>query len=154
VTITIIAAIARNRAIGLRGALPWHISEDLRRFKKLTSGHVVLMGRKTFESLGRPLPNRRNVVVTSALIPGVECYPDPESALRAVADQATVFVIGGGQLFSWMLGRADEFRLTLVHRDAEADTFFPPYEEVLRQSFRLVSREDHDGFSFLDYVRS
>lgn len=153
-TIAIIAAVARNRGIGLNGALPWHIPDDLKRFKKLTTGHVILMGRKTFESLGRPLPNRRNIVITSHPMPGVESYLDPGSALGAVAGQNRVFVIGGGQLFAQFLDRADEFYLTLVDRDVDADTFFPPYEDLLQRSFRLAFREDHDGYSFQDYIRS
>lgn len=153
-TIAIIAALARNRGIGLNGALPWHIPEDLRRFKRLTTGHALLMGRKTYESLGRPLPNRRNVVITSHPVSGLECYPDPDSALRSLAGQERVFVIGGGQIFRHLLDRADEFYLTLVDREVDADTFFPPYEDLLQKSFRLILREDHDGFSFQDYVRT
>ena len=153
--LAIIAAVARNRAIGKGGTLPWHISEDLRRFKRLTMGHAILMGRKTFASIGRPLPGRRNVVLSShPLLADVETYPSLDTALSALADQERVFVIGGGQLYAQLLERADEIYLTLVHTDAEADTFFPPYENVLHNQFTLVNRESHDGFTFLDYHRT
>jgi dihydrofolate reductase len=153
VKIALIAAVAQNRIIGRGGSLPWHLSEDLKRFKRLTSGHTILMGRKTFESLGRPLPNRRHLVVTSRSLPGAECFPDPESALRASAGQERIFVIGGGQLYAYFLPRADEIYLTLLEGPAEGDTFFPPYEELLDRSFRLAREERHEGFRFLDYVR-
>jgi dihydrofolate reductase len=154
VKLAIIAAIARNRVIGKAGALPWHISEDLKRFKRLTTGHAVLMGRRTFESIGEPLPNRRNVVVTSRHIPGLETYPSIESALDALKDQELVFVIGGGRVYSQLLDRVDELYLTLVERDVDGDTLFPPYEELLRRSFTPVVREQHDGFVFIDFVRA
>ncbi|MGB5873057.1 MAG: dihydrofolate reductase [Bacteroidota bacterium] len=152
--LAIIAAVARNRAIGKGGTLPWHISEDLKRFKRLTMGHAILMGRKTFASIGRALPGRRNVVLSSRPLADVETYPTLDAALSALAYQERVFVIGGGQLYTQLLERADEIYLTLVHTDAEADTFFPPYENVLHNQFALVNRESHDGFTFLDYHRT
>lgn len=151
--LAIIAAIAKNRVIGNGGTLPWHISEDLKRFKKLTAGHAVLMGRKTFESLGRQLPNRRNVVLTSQAIAGVETYRSLSQALSALRNEKRVFVIGGGQIYALLLDRADELYLTLVDQEVDGDTFFPPYEDLVRLRFRLVSREDHTGFVFLDYAR-
>ena len=151
--LAIVAAIARNRVIGKAGALPWHVSEDLKRFKRLTTGHAVLMGRTTFESIGKPLPNRRNVVVTSRPIPGLETYPSIESALDALKDQELVFVIGGGRMYAQLLDRADELYLTFIERDVEGDTLFPPYEDLLRRAFTPVFREQHDGFVFIDFVR-
>jgi dihydrofolate reductase len=153
VTLAIIAAIARNRVIGKAGALPWHIPEDLKRFKNLTTGHAILMGRRTFESIGKPLPNRRNVVVSSRRIPGLETYPSVETALEALKGQERVFVIGGATLYTQLLERADELYLTFVERDVEGDTLFPPYEELLRSSCAAVHREEHDGFHFADFVR-
>jgi len=153
VKLAIIAAVARNRAIGKEGRLPWHIPEDLRRFKRLTMGHALLMGRKTFDSIGHPLPGRRNVVLSSRPVPGVESYHTLDAALAALADQERVFVIGGGQLYAQLLERADEIYLTLLDADAEADIFFPSYENVLHDRFSLVNRETHDGFTFLDYRR-
>jgi dihydrofolate reductase len=154
VKLAIIAAIARNRVIGRAGALPWHIPEDLKRFKRLTTGHAILMGRRTFESIGKPLPNRRNVVVSSHEIAGLETYPSVEMALEAMKDQERVFVIGGATLYAQLLERADELYLTFVNREVEGDTLFPPYEEFLRSSCTAVHREEHDGYDFADFVRT
>jgi dihydrofolate reductase len=154
VILALIAAVSRNRVIGKDGTLPWHISEDLKRFKRITTGHTVLMGRKTFESLGKPLPNRRNVVLTSRTLPGVETYRSIPEALDALAGEAKVFVIGGGELFTSLLDRVDEFYLTIVDRTVDGDTYFPPFEDLLATRFIETHREVHDGFSFVDYTRS
>lgn len=151
--LVIIAAMSRNRIIGKDGKLPWHISEDLKRFKRLTTGHTVLMGRKTFESLGKPLSNRRNVVLTSRKIPGVETYPTLAQALQALENEEKVFVIGGGEIFAQLLDHADELHLTLVDREIDGDTYFPPYEHLIGTRYKLVAREEHVGFVFEDYVR-
>ncbi|MFN0156448.1 MAG: dihydrofolate reductase [Bacteroidota bacterium] len=152
--LAIIAAIARNRVIGNNGTLPWHISEDLKRFKRLTVGHTVLMGRKTYESIGKPLVNRRNVVVSSQEIPGVECYRSVDAALNALKDVEIAFVIGGGQLYSELLPKADILHLTLLDRNVEGDTHFPRYEHLIGPVFTEISRETHDGFMFVDFERS
>jgi dihydrofolate reductase len=149
----IIAAIARNRVIGKNGKLPWHIPEDLTHFKQLTTGHTVIMGRKTFDSFENPLPNRINIVITSRVINGVKSYPSLEYALEALKNEKEVFVIGGGRLFANALRLADELRLTLVDRDVDGDTYFPPYQEFLHNHFQLMNEERYAGFSFLDYVR-
>jgi dihydrofolate reductase len=149
----IIAAIAHNRVIGKNGTLPWYIPEDLSRFKQLTSGHTVIMGRRTYDSLDRPFPNRVNIVITSNVINGVKSYPSLEFALQALTNQKEVYVIGGGRLFKAALPLADELRLTLVDREVDGDTFFPPYVDYLQKNFRLVHEEDNIGFSFVDYVR-
>ena len=151
--LAIIAAIARNRVIGKEGKLPWHISEDLRRFKNITIGHAVLMGRKTYESIGRPLPDRRNAVLSSSALSGVETFATIADALRALSGEDVVFVIGGASVFAALLERADELYLTLIHRDVEGDTFFPPYEHLLEKSFRKVASEERDGYSFETYSR-
>ncbi|HXG38244.1 MAG TPA: dihydrofolate reductase [Bacteroidota bacterium] len=149
----IIAALSRNRVIGKDGKLPWHISEDLKRFKHLTTGHTVLMGRKTYESLGKLLPNRRNVVLTSHTIPNVETYPTLAQALQALEKEEKVFVIGGGEIFAQLLDHADELHLTIIDKEVEGDTFFPPYKHLIGTRYRLVSREEHEGFVFEDYVK-
>jgi dihydrofolate reductase len=154
VKLAIIAAVGHHRAIGKDGRLPWHIPEDLRRFKRLTTGHAVLMGRGTWESLGRPLPGRRNVVLSSSPVPGIESYASLEESLRALASAERVFVIGGGNVYAQIIDRADELYLTLVDRDVDADTFFPPYEHMLGTVFREAAREHHPGFEFVDYVRN
>jgi dihydrofolate reductase len=153
VKLAIIVAVARNRVIGKGGKLPWHISEDLKRFKRLTTGHAVLMGRRTFASIGRPLPNRRNVVISSSPQPEVETYPSVPEALKALKDEEKVFVIGGGQLYARLLDSVDELYLTLVDQDVEGDTFFPPYEHLLGSRFYEVAREEHEGYAFVDYAR-
>jgi dihydrofolate reductase len=151
VKLILIAALARNRAIGKNGKLPWHISDDLKRFKRVTTGHVILMGRKTFESLGRPLSNRRNVVLSKHSIEGVETYASLESALKALDNEEKVFVIGGGQLFAQTLSRADELMLTFVEREVDGDTFFPELQPLLETRFVQTFEEKHDGFTFADY---
>ena len=152
--LALIAALARNRVIGRGGALPWHLPEDLKRFKRLTTGSTLLMGRKTYGSIGKPLPNRRNVVVTSRPIPGIECYPTLDSALDALKDSDRIFVIGGGTLYAQLLDRADELYLTLLDRDVEGDTLFPPYAHLIGPRFHEVAREVHEGFTFLDFARN
>lgn len=151
--LAIIAAVARNRGIGLAGKMPWHLSEDLRRFKRITTGHAILMGRKTWESLGRPLANRRNVVLSRTPVPGVETYASLDAALAALSQEELVFVIGGGEIYRQTLEKADRLYLTIVDGEAEADTFFPEYEHLLGGRFTLVAREDHGGYRFEDYVR-
>jgi len=153
VKLAIIAALARNRAIGKDNTLPWHISEDLQRFKRLTMGHAVLMGRKTYTSIGKPLPGRRNAVLSRSPLKGVETYTSLDDALGALADQERVFVIGGGEVYAQVLERADELFLTIVDREVDADTFFPPFEHLLGRTFHLVSRELRDGYSFEEYTR-
>lgn len=151
--IALIAAVALNRTIGRAGKLPWHIPEDLKRFKRLTTGHPILMGRKTFEALGSPLPHRRNVVVTSHPLEGVESYSSLPAALQALEQEDLVFVIGGGEVFRQLLDRADVLYLTIIHRDVEGDAFFPPYEHLIGRVFKATSKEDHAGYSFIDYDR-
>lgn len=150
--LALIAAVAKNRVIGSHGTIPWHISDDLKRFKRLTMGSPIVMGRKTYESIGRPLPGRRTIVITSGTIEGVECYPGLHEALSALKDQERVFVIGGGTLYAQALPQADELYLTHVDAEPPGDVLFPPFEDLLASRFMLVHREDHSGFHFCDYV--
>jgi dihydrofolate reductase len=149
----IIAALTRDRVIGKDRTVPWDIPEDMQRFKRLTTGHPVLMGRGTYETLSTPLTNRRNVVLSSQPITGVETYSTIADALNALANEGDVYLIGGGQIFAQLLTSASELRLTIVETKAEGDTFFPPYEHLVGSVFKLVSREQHKGFSFEDYAR-
>jgi dihydrofolate reductase len=151
--LVIIAAIARNRVIGKNGKIPWHIPEDLQRFKQLTTGHTVLMGRRTFDSLDRPLPNRLNIVITTKVINGVRSYPSLDYALQALKNEKEVFVIGGGKIFNEALRMADELRLTLVDKEVDGDTYFPPYQEFLQKNFRLIKEEHGIGITFVHYMR-
>jgi len=151
VKLILIAALSRNRVIGKDGKIPWHIPEDLKRFKELTTGHTVLMGRRTYESLGNPLPDRRNVLLTSRQIPGMETHTSLDAALQALKNEEKVFVIGGGTVFAQVLPLADELYLTLVDREVEGETLFPPYEDLVKTNFELMKREGHRGFAFLHY---
>lgn len=138
--ISIIVAVAENGVIGSNNSLLWHISEDLKHFKALTTGHPVVMGRKTFESLGRPLPNRTNVVITrqAAEFPGCKVVHSLEEAVALFPTEEEVFVIGGGQIYEQALPRADRFYLTRVFRAYEGDTLFPAWDQT---QWRLVASE-------------
>lgn len=151
--LAIIAAIARNRVIGREGKLPWHLPDDLKRFRRLTIGHTVVMGRKTWESIGKPLSRRRNVVVSSTPLTGVERCSTLTEALALLEGEERVFIIGGGSLYAQVLDRADELYLTLVHRTVDGDVFFPPYEHLLGTLFTETVRESHLEFDFVEYVR-
>ena len=149
-----IAALARNRVIGRNGSVPWHLPEDVQRFKRLTIGHTLLMGRGTYDALSKPLPDRRNVVLTSKEIPGVETYGTIAEALKALQSEDEVYVIGGGQVFAQLLDSAGELKLTIVDQSVEGDTYFPPYEHLVGSMFRVVSEEQREGYSFVDLVRA
>lgn len=138
--VSIIAAVAANGVIGDRNALLWHISEDLKHFKALTTGHPVVMGRKTWESLGRPLPNRENVVITRQRIdiPGCRVAHSLAGALELFPESEEVFVLGGAQIYAEALPLADRFYLTRVLHDYEGDTRFPEWDAA---AWRLVSSE-------------
>ena len=129
--VSVIVAVAENGVIGDKNTLLWHISEDLRNFKRVTSGHPVVMGRKTYDSLGRPLPNRTNVVITrqNIEIDGCEVVHSLEEALSKFSAEEEVFVIGGAQIYAEALPIADRFYLTRVHHAYEGDTSFPAWNE-------------------------
>lgn len=141
--ISLIAALDRNRVIGVRNALPWRLPDDLKRFKALTLDHRVVMGRKTFESIGRPLPSRANLVVTRQMgyaPEGVQVVHDLDAALTARADEE-VFVIGGAEVYAQTIDRADRLYLTEVETAVEGgDAFFPVID---RLRWRLAERIDH-----------
>lgn len=153
---TIIVAVASNGAIGRDNGLLWHIKEDMVHFRTITTGHAIIMGRKTFESIGRPLPKRTNIVITRQQleIPGCTVVHSLQEAIDAVPQNQTAFIIGGAQIYGQALEIADHISLTEVHRDYEADAFFPPippqdWEEVSREDFS--SGEDfEDAFSFVE----
>jgi len=154
--IYLVAAVAANGVIGRNGELPWRLPEDLKHFKEVTLGHPVIMGRRTWESLGkyRPLPGRRNIVVTRNAAyeaPGASVAGSLESALDLCAGEDRVSVIGGQQLFAQALSMADGLDLTEIHREYEGDTWFPPFD---RAKWKASKREAHtarDGMRF-DFV--
>ena len=157
--VSIIVAVAENGVIGDKNALLWHISEDLKYFKSVTSGHPVVMGRKTYESLGRPLPNRTNVVVTrqEMEIPGCRVAHSLEEAVALFPAEEEVFVIGGAQIYAQALPLADRFYLTRVEADYEGDTLFPAWNPAdwtpVREERRERGEKFEHPFVFLDYVR-
>ena len=156
--ITLIAAVARNGVIGANNALPWRLPADLRRFRSLTTGHSIVMGRKTWESIGRALPGRRNIVVTrnrTYTATGADVVGSLKDALSLAGDADEVFVIGGGQLYAEAMPRASRLLLTEIDADFDGDTFMPPPD---RARWRETSREDHPptsdrafGYSFVVY---
>ena len=135
--------MAENRVIGRANRLPWRLPADLRRFKSVTMGKPVIMGRKTYESIGTPLPGRSNIVVTrdpDYRAPGCEVVHSLEQALEAGAGHAEVMVIGGAELYRQALGRAERIYLTLVRAEVEGDALFPDIEP---QQWRELERESH-----------
>jgi len=162
VKVSLLAAVARGGVIGRDGVLPWRLGEDLAHFRAVTMGHPVVMGRRTWESLPerfRPLPGRRNIVVTrnpSWHDEGAERATSVEDALRRLSHEGRVSVIGGGEIFAAALPLADELVLTEIDLEVEGDTFFPDWD---RGEFRETSRESHvsdDGttFAFVTYERT
>jgi len=159
--ITIIAAVAKNLAIGNKNKLIYWLPNDLKRFKALTTGHTIIMGRNTFLSLPKgALPNRRNIVLSRSTksFPGCDVFPSLEEALKHCAPDEDIYIIGGASVYRQALPLADRLCLTEVgDTPAEADTFFPPYKDDWQEQ----SREDHPvddrhdfPYSFVDYVRT
>jgi dihydrofolate reductase len=156
--LVIIGALARNGAIGRDNQLLWRLPEDLKRFKRLTLGHPIVMGRKTFESIGRPLPGRRNIVVTRERgwrAEGVETAHSLDDALALAGDVPEIDVIGGAEIWALALPRADVLQLTEIEHDFEGDAFFPPWP---REHFRETARSTHTApagwtFHFVTYER-
>lgn len=157
--VNIIVAIAENGVIGGDNRLLWHISEDLKNFKKITSGHPVVMGRKTYESLGRPLPNRENVVITRSdiEIEGCKVVHSLEEALALFTPADKVFIIGGAQIYKEALPLADRFYLTRVHKVYEGDTYFPEWND---DEWQVVNKEHFERgekyeypYTFEEYIR-
>jgi len=157
--INIVVAIAANNAIGKNNKLLWHLPKDLKHFKQLTTGHTVIMGRKTFDSVGKPLPNRRNIVITRQKIniEGCEVVNSLEAALDLANGEAEVDVIGGAEIYKQALSLTDIIYLTIVHQNFDADTFFP---EIDYSEWQELSREDHQPdekhafpFSFITLKR-
>ena len=161
--INLIAAVAANGAIGRNNELPWHLPEDLKRFKALTLGHPVIMGRKTFDSivarLGKPLPGRRNLVISrgqQAGVGGAEYFTSLQTALDACADADDVFIIGGEQIYAIALPLANRLHLTEIKTDVEGDAFFPAIDHRLFSETERVPGRNGGGlqYDFVIYDRS
>jgi dihydrofolate reductase len=156
--LTIVVAMDRQRGIGVNNTLPWHLPEDLAHFKKTTSGHPIIMGRKTFDSIGRPLPNRRNIVITRNpewKHEGVDATASLDAAI-ALAGDTEAFIIGGAQIFIEALPRVDRLIVTEIDKTFDCDTFFP---QIDLNHWQEVSREQHQSvktglpYAFVTYQR-
>lgn len=153
--ILIISAVAKNGIIGKNNTLPWHYPEDFKRFKTLTSGHAVVMGRKTYESLGRPLPKRLNIVLSrreGLVIEGCTVASSLEEArdICLSSDEEKMWIIGGSGVYAEGLNVADFLELTEVHASFDGDTYFPTWDKSL---WNEVFREKHDEYDFVKYKR-
>jgi len=156
--ITIIVAASENLVIGYKNALPWYISEDLKHFKKITINHSVIMGRKTFESIGKPLKDRRNIVISrdkTLKIEGVEVVNSLDDAIYRTKDQNEIFIIGGEQIYKMAMPIATNMHITKVYTNIEGDAFFPAFDE---SEWKILSQNDLESneglkFSFIDYER-
>ena len=158
--ISIIVAAATNNVIGSDGELPWRLPEDLKRFKQLTIGKPVIMGRLTYESIGKPLPDRKNIVLSARKglnIEGCEVVDTPDAAIRLAGDAEEVMVIGGGGVYSQMLPMADRIYMTRINGTFDGDTFFPELDD---NEWQVVDRMDFPadesrqfGFSFVTLDR-
>jgi dihydrofolate reductase len=161
--ITLIAAVARNGTIGADGGLPWHLPADLKRFKALTMGHPMIMGRRTYDSIGRALPGRRTIVVTrdpAWVAPGVTVAHSVDDAIDLAVHGdggcapdgggTPVLVVGGGEIYRQTIGRADRLELTHVDADVVGDTRFPDVDPA---RWQVTDRQDADGYAFVSYVR-
>ncbi|WP_339885800.1 dihydrofolate reductase [Polaribacter vadi] len=160
--ITIIAAIAKNNALGKNNDLIWHLPADLKRFKKITTGHYIIMGRNTFESIGKPLPNRTTIIITrnkNYFKDGCLIAHSLEQALEMAKDEEQVFVIGGAQIYNYAMEHnlVDTLDITLVHHEFEADVYFPEidsdiWEQVEIESFTADDKNKLD-YSFVRYKK-
>ena len=159
--LSLIVAVAENGVIGRDDGLPWRLSSDLQRFKRLTIGHVIIMGRKTYDSIGRPLPGRRSVVVSrdsSLAIDGCDVVSTLQDALQLVSDDDEAFVIGGRQIYELALPLVDRIYWTQVHAEVQGDVYFPKvdwesWQLMEEEDGRATDRNDHD-YSFRVFERT
>ncbi|MCK4561753.1 MAG: dihydrofolate reductase [Flavobacteriaceae bacterium] len=159
--ITIIAAVAKNNALGKDNQLIWHLPADLKRFKKVTLGHHIIMGRKTFESLGKPLPNRTTIIITrntNYLAEGCIIVNSLDEAINAAKADENPFILGGAEIYKQALEIADVLDLTFVHYEFEADAFFPKidfsnWKEVSREDFKADDKNKYN-YSFVKYLKN
>lgn len=152
--VNMIVATTKDRVIGKNNALIRHLPEDLQHFKKITLGAPIVMGLNTYKSIGRPLPGRRNIVIsfTPVEIEGVEVFTNPDEAINALREQNVekAWIIGGASIYAYFIDKVDNLHLTLVKQDYEGDTFFPEYQHL----FTEVSREEHPTHDFIVYSKN
>jgi len=158
--VSVIVAVSRNQVIGKDNQLIWKLSADLKRFKALTAGHTIIMGRKTFESIGKPLPDRTSIIITRQADyqeEGCIVVNSLDEALEKAADQEEVFIIGGGTIYKEALDKANKIYYTKVHKSFEGDTFFPVLDlkewESVRREDCLPDEKNKYPYSFIDYER-
>ena len=152
--ISLIVAMASNRAIGLDNQMPWHLSADLKKFKQITMGSPILMGRKTYESIGKPLPGRTNIIISrNSSYQQDNClvFDNVEKALASCQKYDEIFIIGGATFYEVMLAKADTLYLTQIHKTFDADTFFP---EIIPEEWKEVAREDITDDQSVDFSYS
>lgn len=158
--ISIVVAIAANNAIGKDNQLLWRLPNDLKHFKQITSGHTIIMGRKTYDSVGKPLPNRRNIVITrqNINIEGCEVVNSLDAALALCADEPEVFIVGGAEIYKQAMQAPDRIYLTIVHQNFDGDTYFP---EIKADEWKETEREDYQpdekhqfAYSFITLERA
>ncbi|MHB1678208.1 MAG: dihydrofolate reductase [Sulfuriferula sp.] len=154
--ISLIAAVSRDGVIGIRNSLPWHLPADLRYFKKLTLGHTIVMGRKTFESVGRPLPGRTNLIISReayAAPTGTEVVHSIDSAITFCADQNEVFFIGGGEIFQQIMSLAQRLYLTEIDMEiAQGDAWFPEFDKTVWKETQREAQYDEASQCAFDFV--
>ena len=156
--ISLVAAMAKNRVIGKDNGMPWHLPADLKHFKAVTLGKPIIMGRKTYESIGRPLPGRQNIVISRSAdyqLEGCDTVTSFDAAMDLVSDIEEIMVVGGGFLYSQVLPQAHKLYLTFIDLEVDGDTQFPAYEqlsltEVKRESFKADEKNPHN-YDFVDY---
>jgi len=150
----LIAAHDDNLVIGYQGKLPWRLPEDLKHFKATTMGHPVLMGRGVFEEIGeKPLPGRRNLVLSRKCWGNVESYNNINDALEALSNESVVFLIGGGQIYAQMIDLCEKMYITEVHGTFNGDIFFPEYRDQIGKKWIECSRENYPTHSFVEYIK-
>ncbi len=158
--ISIIVAVDENNGIGKNNQLPWHLPADLKHFKNITTGHPIIMGRKTFDSIGKPLPNRRNIVLTrqkDLKIEGAEVFSSIDEAIEACAGQNEIFIAGGAEIFKQSLQKSTKLYLTIIGHTFDADTWFP---EIDQNRWIEVERTEHEPdeknaypYTFINYIK-
>ncbi len=150
---SIIVAMDKNRVIGKNNRIPWHISEEVKNFKKLTTGNTVIMGRKTFESIGKPLPKRNNIVISSSMqqTQGIDvCKTIEEGIMKAKSYGKDIFIIGGGTVYEQTLSLADKMYISYVKGEYDGDAFFPEFDE---KEWHIEKKEEFPDFELVIYVR-
>ena len=146
--ISLVVAMTKSQVIGLDGKLPWHLSEDLKLFKKNTIGKPIIMGRKTYDSIGKPLPGRKNIVLTkqsNLILPGCTVVHSVDLALKAANHAPEIMVIGGAAIYTLFLSMASRIYLSIVDKAVSGDTFFPKLDET---HWKIIQKEIYTGFTF------